>query len=68
MKISDLRKKSPEELNSLLLDLGRERFNLRMQAGTGQLSKPSQVKAVRRDIARIKTLLTEAQAAAGKEK
>lgn len=68
MKISELRKKSTEELNSLLLDLGRERFNLRMQAGTGQLSKPSQVKAVRRDIARIKTLLTEAQAAAGKEK
>ena len=62
MKTSELRKKTPEELNALLLELGREKFNLRMQAGTGQLSKPSQVKTVRRDIARIKTILTENKA------
>lgn len=61
METSDLRKKTSEELQALLLDLNREQFNLRMQQGTGQLSKPSQLKSVRRDIARIKTLLTELQ-------
>jgi large subunit ribosomal protein L29 len=59
MKASELRKKSSLELESLLMDLNREKFNLRMQKGTGQLSKSSQMKTVRRDIARIKTLLTE---------
>jgi large subunit ribosomal protein L29 len=59
MKASDLRKKSSSELETLLTDLNREKFNLRMQRGTGQLSKTSQMKLVRRDIARIKTLLTE---------
>ena len=62
MNISELRKKTPEELQSLLLELGREKFNLRMQQGTGQLSKPSQAKTVRRQIARVKTLLTEMEA------
>ncbi|MEX2525348.1 MAG: 50S ribosomal protein L29 [Gammaproteobacteria bacterium] len=59
MKATDLRQKSTEELNTLLLDLHREQFNLRMQKGSGQLSKPSQIQAVRRDIARIKTVLTD---------
>ncbi len=59
MNTSDLRTKTSEELQSLLLDLNREKFNLRMQQGTGQLSKPSQMKAVRRQIARVKTILTE---------
>lgn len=59
MKAEELRQKKPEELNTLLLDLLREQFNLRMQKGSGQLSKPSQMKSVRRDIARIKTLLKE---------
>lgn len=59
MKASELRQKKPEELQTLLLDLHKEQFNLRMQKGSGQLSKPSQVKAVRRDIARIKTILGE---------
>ena len=61
MKASELRKKSSSELESLLVDLNREKFNLRMQKGTGQLSKTSQMKTVRRDIARIKTILTEAE-------
>ena len=61
MKASELRKKSSSELESLLVDLNREKFNLRMQKGTGQLSKTSQLKTVRRDIARIKTILTEAE-------
>lgn len=59
MKATELRGKKPEQLNTLLLDLVRERFNLRMQKGSGQLTKPSQMKAVRRDIARIKTVLQE---------
>jgi large subunit ribosomal protein L29 len=59
MNTSDLRTKTSEELQSLLLDLNREKFNLRMQQGTGQLSKPSQMKSVRRQIARVKTILTE---------
>ena len=59
MNASELRQKKPEELETLLLDLHREHFNLRMQKGSGQLSKPSQIKTVKRDIARIKTVLTE---------
>ena len=59
MKASELRQKSKDELGALLLDLSRERFNLRMQKGTGQLSKPAQVEQVRRDIARIHTILNE---------
>jgi large subunit ribosomal protein L29 len=59
MKATELRKKSNEELNNLMLELHREQFNLRMQKGSGQLSKPSRMQEVRRDIARIKTLLTE---------
>ena len=59
MKASELRQKSKEELSTLLLDLSRTRFNLRMQKGTGQLSKPHQVKEVRRDIARVQTVLNE---------
>jgi large subunit ribosomal protein L29 len=59
MKASELRQKSKDELGALLLDLSRERFNLKMQKGTGQLSKPDQVKKVRRDVARIQTILNE---------
>lgn len=59
METADLRKKTSEELQSLLLDLNREKFNLRMQQGSGQLNKPSQMKSVRRQIARVKTILTE---------
>jgi len=59
MKISELRQKTKDELGSILLELAREQFNLRMQKGTGQLSKPDQVKKVRRDIARIHTVLNE---------
>ena len=59
MKASELRQKTKDELGILLLDLSRERFNLKMQKGTGQLSKPDQVKKVRRDVARIHTILKE---------
>ncbi|MBK1721900.1 50S ribosomal protein L29 [Thiocystis violacea] len=59
MKANELRTTSVEELQKQLVDLLREQFNLRMQRGTGQLSKPSQMKVVRRDIARIKTVMAE---------
>ncbi|MEI6543550.1 MAG: 50S ribosomal protein L29 [Methylococcales bacterium] len=63
MKASELRKKNKEELGNLLVDLSRERFNLKMQKGTGQLSKPDQVKKVRREVARIQTILNEVASA-----
>jgi len=59
MDANELRGKSVDELNEELLALRREQFNLRMQKGTGQLSRPDQVKKVRRDIARIKTVMNE---------
>ena len=59
MKASELREKSVEELNQELLALAREKFNLRMQKGTGQVAKSHQVKEVRRNIARVKTILNE---------
>jgi len=59
MNASDLREKSADELNKELVELLREQFSLRMQNGTGQLSRPHQVKIVRRNIARIKTILNE---------
>jgi len=59
MIASELRQKTIEELNEILLEKGKEQFNLRMQKGTGQLSKPDQVKKVRRDIARIHTIINE---------
>lgn len=56
---SELRQKTVTELNSTLVELGREQFNLRMQKNTGQLSKFDQVKKVRRNIARVKTVVNE---------
>jgi len=58
MKANELKDKSVEELNAELLNLLREQFNLRMQLSTGQLEKPHSIKQVRRDIARVKTVLT----------
>jgi large subunit ribosomal protein L29 len=59
MKINDMREKSVEELNTLLLDLLHDQFKFRVQKATGQLQKTHLVKQVRRDVARVKTLLTE---------
>ncbi len=59
MNAVELRQKKPEELDTLMLELLREQFNLRMQKGTGQLSKPSEMKRVRRTIARVKTVIAE---------
>jgi len=59
MKAAELRTKSVEDLNKDLMELRREQFNLRMQRGAGQLANPMRFAAVRKDIARIKTILTE---------
>ncbi len=59
MNARELRTKGEDELRKELVELYREAFNLRMQKGMGQLSRPSQIKRVRRDIARLKTILTE---------
>ena len=63
MKASDVRSKTADELKDQLVDLKKEQFNLRFQRATQQLEKPGQVKSVRRDIARIKTILGEKNAA-----
>ena len=65
-KITDLNTKSDDELTTQLGELKREQFNLRFQAATNQLEKPSRIREVRRDIARIKTLQTERSRSAAK--
>ncbi len=59
MKTEDVRAKSDDELKEQLLDLRKEAFNLRFQAASGQLENTARVRAVRRDIGRIKTILNE---------
>ena len=59
MKAADLRSRNSQELQQLLVETLREQFNLRMQKGSGQLGNPSRFKAVRREIARIKTVMHE---------
>jgi large subunit ribosomal protein L29 len=56
---SDIRAKTPDELSALLLDLRKEQFNLRFQRATGQQENTSRVRVVRRDIARVKTIIAE---------
>ncbi|QMT41665.1 50S ribosomal protein L29 [Neisseria shayeganii] len=59
MKSKELNNKSVEQLQADLLDLLKAQFGLRMQHATGQLTQVNELKKVRRDIARIKTILTE---------
>lgn len=59
MNTVELREKSVEELNNTLLELLREQFNMRMQNSTGQLAQTHLLKNVRRDIARVKTILNQ---------
>lgn len=59
MKAAELRSKSQVELEQELHDLLKEQFTLRMQQGTGQLARPDQVKKVRKNIARVKTVMNE---------
>ncbi len=59
MKANEIREKSAEDLVQELEALHKEQFNLRMQNATGQLTRSSEIKRVRRDIARIKTIKNE---------
>ena len=63
MKAEEVRTKSQDELKGQLEDLSKEAFNLRFQSVSGQLENTSRVRQVRRDIARIKTILGEASRA-----
>ena len=68
MKAADLRKKSIEDLNEELVALRREQYNLRMQHATGELTQNHEHGRVRKEIARVKTVLNELQRAAGEDK
>jgi len=59
MKVKDIRAMDEAAKQKELLELRKEQFNLHMQRATGQLAKPSRMKEVRRDIARIKTVMNE---------
>ncbi len=59
MKVSEMKEKNVDELNEELLNLKREHFNLRMQKGSGQLAQTNRLNEVRRDVARVKTILTQ---------
>ena len=62
MKTSDIRAMSPDQMEDAVLDLKKERFNLRFQRATGQLENTSRLRETRRDIARIKTIAARARA------
>lgn len=59
MKISDIRGKTLDELQQLLLTLKKEAFNLRFQKANGEIEKVSRVRHVRKDIAKVSTIITE---------
>lgn len=59
MKATELRKMSADELQKELTERLRESFNFRMQRGTGQLARPDRMRKVRKDIARINTVMNE---------
>jgi large subunit ribosomal protein L29 len=59
MELKELRQKSPADLKAHLLDLHKEQFSLRMQKATGQLAKTHDIRLVRREIARVNTLLSD---------
>lgn len=67
MNAAELRDKTPDELRNQLESLKKEAFNLRFQQATGQLENTARMKAVRRDAARVKTILNEKAAAAAQE-
>jgi large subunit ribosomal protein L29 len=67
MNASELRDKSADQLKDQLADLKKEAFNLRFQQATGQLENTSRMRQVRRDAARVKTILNEKAAAAAAE-
>jgi large subunit ribosomal protein L29 len=62
MKIADIRAMSPDQMDDAVLNLKKERFNLRFQRATGQLENTSRMLETRRDIARIKTIAAQVRA------
>ena len=68
VKAEALRAKTPDELKAQLIELKKEQFNLRFQAAGGQIENPSRAKIVRREIARIKTVLGQIARAANAAK
>ncbi len=67
MNATDLRSKSSDELSEELVTLRREQFNVRMQQATGESTKPHEHSRIRKDIARVKTIMTEQKQAAKAE-
>ncbi|MEL7213127.1 MAG: 50S ribosomal protein L29 [Pseudomonadota bacterium] len=67
MNAQELRDKTPDQLRDELANLKKEAFNLRFQQATGQLENTARMKTVRRDAARVKTILNEKAAAAASE-
>jgi large subunit ribosomal protein L29 len=67
MKIKEIRDLNEEELSSRKRDLKQEAFHLRLQQQSGQLEKPSEIRAIRREVARIETVLAERRNQAQKE-
>lgn len=67
MKAKEIRQMSEKELSTKLMDLKAELFNLRFQLATGQLDNPLRINTVRKDIARIKTIVRERELGMGKE-
>ena len=66
MIASELRDKTPDQLRDELVNLKKEAFNLRFQQATGQLENPARLRAVKRDVARVKTVLNQKAADAAK--
>ena len=66
MIASEIREKSDQELKDVLVELRKEQFGLRMQRGTGQMANPARFKDIRRDVARINTIIAQ-RAAAGEQ-
>ena len=62
LKVEDIRAMSPDQMEDAILNLKKERFNLRFQRATGQLENTSRLKEARRDIARIKTIAAQKRA------
>jgi len=67
MKAKEIRQMSEKELNTQLVELKAELFNLRFQLATGQLDNPLRISTVRKDIARVKTIVRERELGLGKE-
>ena len=67
MKIKEIRDLNDEELSTRKRDLKQEAFHLRLQQQSGQLEKPSEIRSIRREVARIETILSERRSLARKE-